>query len=115
MHRPVAPTAALVVVALLAVAGSPAVPAAAETFGESISVIEVEIPVTVLRENEPVHGLTRDDFVVTGDGEPREIVGFRVIDLSEGAAADRAGEWSAQDPSPARRRPKDGGSWCSST
>ena len=98
MHRPVAPTAALVVVSLLALAGSAAAPAAAETFGESISVIEVEIPVTVLRQNEPVHGLTRDDFVVTDDGQPREIVGFRVIDLSEGAAGDRSDATSRQAP-----------------
>jgi len=61
-----------------------AAPARAETFGESISVTEVEIPVTVLRDNEPVRGLTRDDFVVTDDGAPREIVGFRVVDLAGG-------------------------------
>ena len=98
MHRPVSPLAALVVVALLAFAGASSMPAAAETFGESISVIEVEIPVTVLRDNEPVHGLTRDDFVVTDDGDPRDIVGFRVIDLSERSAAEPSGASSEQAP-----------------
>jgi VWFA-related protein len=36
--------------------------------------------------------------VVTDDGEPREIVGFRVIDLSEGAGAAPSGASSEQAP-----------------
>jgi VWFA-related protein len=56
--------------------------ARAQSFGEEISIVEVEIPVHVLRDGEPVAGLAAEDFVVLDDGEPREVVGFRVIDLT---------------------------------
>lgn len=54
----------------------------AQRFGEEISIVEVEIPVQVLHRGEPVAGLTAADFEVYDDGEPREIVGFRVVDLT---------------------------------
>ncbi len=73
-------TLATAFTALLALA-SPEV-AAAQSFGEQISVIEVEIPVRVLRDGEPVRGLAPEDFEVFDDGEPREIVNFRTIDLA---------------------------------
>jgi len=108
MHRSIVPIA-LAILATLVAAACP--PAAAETFGESISVTEVEIPVTVLRDNEPVRSLTRDDFVVTDDGAPREIIGFRVIDLSSVAgdqAGDRAAEESPAEPPPTASAPAGG-------
>lgn len=77
--------------ALLSIS-APAV-AAAQSFGEQIAVTEVEIPVRVLRDGEPVRGLGPEDFEVLDDGEPREIVEFRVIDLTP-----RAQE--ARSPSP---------------
>ncbi|MGH9465069.1 MAG: VWA domain-containing protein, partial [Thermoanaerobaculia bacterium] len=51
-------------------------------FGEEVSVVEIEVPVQVVREGEPVRGLTRDDFEILEGRKRREIVGFEVIDLS---------------------------------
>jgi VWFA-related protein len=70
--------------ALLSVLLCPAV-LPAQSFGEEISVTEVDIPVRVLRGTDPLRGLTADDFEVFDDGERQEIVGFRVIDLARGA------------------------------
>lgn len=69
-------------------------PLRAQRFGEEISITEVEIPVHVLRGGEPVRGLTADDFEVYDDGEPREVIAFRVIDLTriEKAPSEAAGE-----------------------
>ncbi|HLE82775.1 MAG TPA: VWA domain-containing protein [Thermoanaerobaculia bacterium] len=69
-------------------------PARAQVFGERLAVVEVEIPVHVLRGGEPVAGLGAEDFLVLDDGEPREIVGFRVIDLTraDGSAAGASGD-----------------------
>jgi VWFA-related protein len=77
-------TTALVVVAL-----APASPAQEARFGEQVRVVEIEVPVQVLRDGEAVRGLTRDDFEILEGRKKREIVGFEVVDLSltEGAAA----------------------------
>lgn len=66
--------------AAVAAAQAPA-PPAGERFGEEISITEIEIPVHVLRRGEPVRGLAAEDFLVFDEGEPRALVGFRVIDL----------------------------------
>lgn len=95
MNRPLLPWQGVAIRLLLALLPALlAVPGAAhaQRFGEEISITEVEIPVHVLRRGEPVRGLTADDFEVFDDGEPREIIGFRVIDLTRieeapGAAA----------------------------
>lgn len=95
MKRPSSGLAAALAAALLA-GGAPRTAGAQDSrFGEEVSVLEVEIPVQVLRGQEPVRGLTAADFVVLDDGEPREIVGFRVVDLAEG---DGALEVAADDP-----------------
>lgn len=75
---------------------------ALERFGEEISITEVEIPVHVVRRGEPVRGLTVDDFEVLDDGEPREIIGFRVIELDRTAPArEEAAQDTGQDDRPA--------------
>lgn len=51
-------------------------------FGERVSVVQVEVPVQVVRDGEPVRGLTREDFEILEGRKPREIVGFEVVDLS---------------------------------
>ena len=109
MHRSIVAVEALAVLALVAVVavGALSPPAVAETFGESISVTEVQVPVTVLRDQEPVRGLTRNDFVVTDDGTPREIVGFRVIDLS-GASDLQSTGTPATASGPAASAPPEG-------
>ncbi len=55
--------------------------ASAQTFAEDISVTVVEVPVQVVRNGQPVRGLTRDDFVVYDRGVRRELVDFEVIDV----------------------------------
>jgi VWFA-related protein len=51
-------------------------------FEDVTEVVEVEVPVNVLtRDGEPVRGLGVEDFRVLDNGEPQEIVGFRVVDL----------------------------------
>lgn len=53
-----------------------------ETFEETTDVLEVEVPVNVIsKDGTPVRGLSMDDFTLLDEGEKREIVGFRVVDL----------------------------------
>ncbi len=57
--------------------------AAAQTFLESTQVVVVEVPVQVIRDGEPVRGLTASDFEVY-DGKTKEaLTGFEVVDLAE--------------------------------
>jgi hypothetical protein len=62
---------------------SPTLAASTEIFREGISVTVVEVPVTVLSDGRPVRGLTQADFEILDRGEPREITGFDVIDLTK--------------------------------
>ncbi len=74
--------AALVLAATLL--SLPPAPAAGQAgrFADTTSVVLVEIPVQVLRDGQPVRGLTASDFEVF-DGRKREpIVGFEVVDLT---------------------------------
>ncbi|HVS16444.1 MAG TPA: VWA domain-containing protein [Thermoanaerobaculia bacterium] len=65
-------------------------------FSESLAVLEVEVPVQVLRDGLPVRGLRRADFEVLDRGVARPIVGFEAVDLQ--TVAPGAGE-----PAPASR------------
>ena len=97
MTRPRPGLAAAVAAAVLASGALAPVTAADEpSFREEVSVLEIEIPVQVLRGHEPVRGLAAEDFLVFDDGERREIVGFRVVDLArvgaqEGVLAEDGG------------------------
>jgi VWFA-related protein len=77
----------------------------AQNFTESTEVIAVEVPVQVLRNGEPVRGLTAGDFVIYEGRAQHPITGFEVLDLSAAPAA--AGPAAAK-PAPvapsARRR-----------
>ncbi len=55
----------------------------AQSFVDSTTVVVVEIPVHVVRDGEPVRGLSRDDFELLDGRKPQKIVGFDVIDLSQ--------------------------------
>ncbi|MBV8515882.1 MAG: VWA domain-containing protein [Acidobacteria bacterium] len=53
-----------------------------QPFQEKVTVTYVEIPVTVVRNNEPVRGLTKENFVVTDDGVRRDIESFDAVDFA---------------------------------
>ena len=66
--------------------------ASAQTFGGTADVVEVEVPVQVVRDGQPVRGLTRDDFEVY-DGRTRQtLTGFHAVDLAAPAAQRAATE-----------------------
>jgi VWFA-related protein len=80
-----------------------AVPASAQ-FSETLEVRVLEIEATVVdRQQRPIEGLTREDFLVTVDGKPAEITNFSFI--SRGATRDveaPAGEASVEMAVPTR-------------
>ncbi|HEX5758042.1 MAG TPA: VWA domain-containing protein [Thermoanaerobaculia bacterium] len=64
-------------------------PAQTPRFGETTSVVVVEVPVNVVKDGKPVRGLTAADFEVLEGKTRRAITGFEVIDLGAVAAAPR--------------------------
>src|SRR5829696_7041889 len=76
-------------------------PAAAQTFTESTDVTVVEIPVQVVKDGEPVRGLTAADFEVFDGRKKVPVTGFEVLDLAVPAPAGSAA--AAQVPVSARR------------
>ena len=69
-----------VLAALLALV---AVSAAAQTFVDTTQVVVVEVPVQVIRNGEPVRGLTAADFEVWDGREKQTLTGFEAMDLAE--------------------------------
>src|SRR5947199_4023044 len=69
----------------LALAMLPA-PAAAQTFSGSTEVVEVEVPVQVVRDGQPVRGLTAADFELYEGRQKLAITGFHAVDLASPAA-----------------------------
>ena len=59
-------------------------------FAETTEVVAVEVPVQVLRDGEPVRGLTAADFEVYEGRRKMAITGFEVVDLEAPATAARA-------------------------
>ncbi|HKV10376.1 MAG TPA: VWA domain-containing protein, partial [Thermoanaerobaculia bacterium] len=57
-----------------------------QAFTESTEVLVVEIPVQVIKDGEPVRGLTANDFEVFDGRKKQEIVGFEVLDLASPAS-----------------------------
>lgn len=53
-----------------------------ESFDDVTDVIVVEVPVQVIKDGEPVRGLTADNFEVLDGRKKREIVDFDVVDLT---------------------------------
>ncbi len=52
------------------------------TFEEVTEVLEVQVPVNVTdRDGEPIRDLTVENFTVLDDGEEREVVDLRIVDL----------------------------------
>lgn len=70
-------------------------------FDEAIEVITVEVPVQVVRDGEPVTGLTAENFEIYDGRKRQPITGFDVVDLRE--AAPRPGTPIQGVPLSARR------------
>ena len=70
----------------LALLAGPA-PAVAQTFSGSTEVVEVEVPVQVVRDGQPVRGLTAADFELYEGRKKLAITGFHAVDLAAPAAA----------------------------
>jgi len=76
-------------------------PAGAQTFTESADVIAVEVPVQVLRDGEPVRGLTAADFEVWEGKRKLPVTGFEALDLNALPAGDE--HWKSPQAIAARR------------
>ena len=79
--------------AALGLAGA-AAPARAQTFAGTAEVVEVEVPVQIVRDGQPLRGLTAADFELYDGRKKQAITGFRVVDLAaapSGAALPVAG------------------------
>ena len=76
-------------------------PAGAQTFSESADVIAVEVPVQVLRDGEPVRGLTAADFEVWEGKRKLPVTGFEALDLNALPAGDE--HWKSPQAIAARR------------
>lgn len=76
-------------------------PAAAQTFTESTDVTVVEVPVQVVKDGEPVRGLTANDFEVFDGRKKMPLTGFEMLDLASPAPASAPA--AAQVPVSARR------------
>jgi VWFA-related protein len=74
---------------------------AAQTFTGATEVVVVEVPVQVVKDGEPVRGLTANDFEVFDGRKKVPITGFETLDLNSAAPAGAAAE--AQIPASARR------------
>jgi VWFA-related protein len=77
--------------ALMALVIAPS-PAAAQTFTESTDVTVVEVPVQVVKDGEPVRGLTAADFEVYDGRKKMPVTGFEVLDLATPAGSPAAAE-----------------------
>ncbi|HEY7215434.1 MAG TPA: hypothetical protein VIC28_12440, partial [Thermoanaerobaculia bacterium] len=74
---------------------------AQQTFSGATEVVVVEVPVQVVKDGEPVRGLTANDFEVFDGRRKVPVTGFEVLDLATAAPAGAAAE--AQIPASARR------------
>jgi VWFA-related protein len=66
----------------MALAAAAFAPAAAQTFSGTADVVEVEVPVQVIRDGQPVRGLTANDFELSEGRKKLAISGFHVVDLA---------------------------------
>ncbi len=92
--------AALAGTAVLAGLGLAPGSAAAQTFSGTTEVTVVEVPVQVIKDGEPVRGLTANDFEVFDGRKKVPITGFEVLDL---ATTEQSPQAAAQIPISARR------------
>ncbi len=105
--RPAAVLALLLLLAPIAAQETPpAEPESAEPEGlffdrVAVDVVNVEVYVTD-KDGEPVAGLGRDDFVVTEDGKPVEIVNFHHVSRGEATTPLEVAEAPPEEPAAER-------------
>jgi VWFA-related protein len=85
--------------AAAAAAGAAAAGTGGKAFSETTQVTAIEVPVQVVRDGEPVRGLTAADFEVFEGRKQQAITGFDVVDL----AAPESQRLSASIPAAGRR------------
>ncbi len=64
-----------------------AAPAGGQTFAGTAEVVEVEVPVQVVRDGQPVRGLTAADFEIYDGRKKQTVTGFHAVDLASAGAA----------------------------
>ncbi|HEY0781825.1 MAG TPA: hypothetical protein VGE98_05160, partial [Thermoanaerobaculia bacterium] len=69
-----------------AAAAAPTKPAEKPRFSEVTDVVSIEVPVQVVKDGEPVRGLTAADFAVYEGRKQQSIVGFEVLDSNAAPA-----------------------------
>ena len=68
---------------ILALFVLPAAVSAQTAFQEKINVTYIEVPVTVVgRDNQPIRGLTKENFEIVDDGTKRSIESFELVDFA---------------------------------
>jgi VWFA-related protein len=92
----------ILLILLLVPAARAAEPAKTQTFSGATDVVVVEIPVQVLKDGEPVRGLTAGDFEVWAGKERLPVTGFEMLDLDAPAPPADKG-WMSARPVAARR------------
>ncbi len=75
------PTPILVLTLASLVLPTPSRAADQQGFSDVTEVVAIEVPVQVLRDGEPVRGLTADDFEIYDGRRKMPITGFEVLDL----------------------------------
>jgi VWFA-related protein len=78
----------VVFLSLAAVFPAAAQPPSQQQFSDSQDVVVVEVPVQVLRDGEPVRGLTAADFDVWEGKRKLPVTGFEVLDLNQAPAGE---------------------------
>jgi VWFA-related protein len=100
--RPSICLSALLLLAISSMVASPVPSAAQRTrHSEVTEVVVVEVPVQVIKDGEPVRGLTADQFEVLDGRKRQDLIGFDVYDLS--APGDEPSQTGSQLPAAARR------------
>ena len=89
-HLLPAGTASLALWLAIAFLPAPSASGQASRFEDVTDVIVVEIPVQVLKDGEPVRGLTTENFEIIDGRKKREIVDFEVVDLQVTGGTDEA-------------------------
>jgi hypothetical protein len=73
-----------------------------EPIKETVSVINVEVPVRVFSDGQSVPGLSKDDFQISEDGKTQQINGFYILHKKLNASKPASGE-APQTPTAAGR------------